>query len=72
LVARAAQDLAGRGFRSLIIWVLKDNPARGFYERLGGRLAAEKVVEIGGRQLVDVAYVWPDLRLFGRQDTQGV
>lgn len=61
LVAQVAEDLASRGYRSLVIWVLKDNPARRFYERLGGRLATEKVVEIGGRQLVDVAYVWSDL-----------
>ena len=64
LVARVAHDLASRGYHSLVIWVLKDNPARGFYERLGGRLAAEKVVEIGGKPLLDVAYVWPDLAVF--------
>ena len=65
LVTQVAHDLASRGYRSLVIWVLKDNPARRFYERLGGRLAAEKVVEIGGRPLLDVAYVWPDLAVFG-------
>jgi ribosomal protein S18 acetylase RimI-like enzyme len=41
LVTRAAHDLASRGYHSLVAWVLKDNPARRFYERLGGRLAAE-------------------------------
>ena len=55
LVTRIAQDLAGRGCHSMVIWVLKDNPACRFYERLGGRMTAEKVVEIGGKQLVDVA-----------------
>jgi GNAT superfamily N-acetyltransferase len=61
LVTQLARDLASRGYGSLITWVLEDNPACRFYERLGGRLAGEKVVEVGGKELVDVAYVWPDL-----------
>jgi GNAT superfamily N-acetyltransferase len=64
LVKQVADDLKSRGYHSLVIWVLQDNPACRFYERLGGHLAAEKVVEIGGRGLVDVAYVWPDLAVF--------
>ena len=66
LVRRVARDLAARGYGSLVIWVLKENPACGFYERFGGRRAAEKVVEIGGKALVDVAYVWADLGVFGQ------
>jgi len=58
LLAQVAQDLMSRGHHSLVAWVLKDNSARRFYERLGGRLVAKKVVEIGRRRLVDVAYVW--------------
>ena len=61
LLARVAEDLMNRGYHSLVIWVLQDNPACRFYERLGGCLVAEKVVEIGGRQLMDVAYAWSDL-----------
>lgn len=56
--------LVCRGYKLIVIWVLKENPACRFYERLGGRLTAEKVIEIGGKQLVDVAYVWPDLGVF--------
>lgn len=67
--SQVADDLASRGFNSLVIWVLKDNPACRFYERLGGRRMAEKVVEIGGKELTDVANVWPDLAVF-RQDLQ--
>lgn len=64
LVAQVARDLASRGYHSLVIWVLKDNPACRFYERLGGRRIAEKVVEIGGKGLLDVAYAWADLAAF--------
>ena len=31
-----------------------------FYERLGGRIVAETVVEIGGKQLFDGMYAWSD------------
>lgn len=61
LVTKVADDLAARGCHSLVVWVLKDNPACRFYERLGGRPITEKAVEIGGRALLDVAYGWPDL-----------
>jgi hypothetical protein len=54
----------------MVIWVLKDNPARHFYERLGSRMIAEKVIEIGAKQLVDVAYVWPDLTGFREENEQ--
>ncbi len=64
LVTQVALDLASRGFHSLVIWALKDNPACRFYEMLGGQLTAEKAVEIGGKELLDVAYVWPDLAVF--------
>jgi len=64
LVIKIALDLASRGYHSLVIWVLKDNPACRFYERLGGRMVADKVIEIGGQVLMDVAYVWLDLRVF--------
>lgn len=68
LVTRVARDLRIRGFHALVIWVLKENLACLFYERLGGQLAAEKVVEIGGKLLTDVAYVWPDLAAFEKDE----
>jgi GNAT superfamily N-acetyltransferase len=53
-------ELARRGHRGMIVWVLADNPARGFYERLGGALAGESMVSVGGERLREVAYIWPD------------
>jgi len=64
MVTQIARELGSRDYRSLVIWVLKENPARRFYERLGGQLIGEKVVEIGGKQLIDVAYGWSDLSSF--------
>ena len=36
LVARVAEDLIERGLRSMLVWVLAENPYRRFYEKLGG------------------------------------
>lgn len=66
LVVQCARELADKGFRSLVIWALKENPACGFYERLGGQRGAEKIVEIGGAPLVDVAFIWRELTALSR------
>jgi len=46
---------------SAVIWVLRDNPARFFYERLGGKLASHRPLQVGGASVEAVAYGWPDL-----------
>jgi hypothetical protein len=43
-------------------WVLAANPSRAFYAALGGQRVDEKSVTLGGVQLVEVAYGWPDIR----------
>ncbi len=53
-------ELARRGHADTMVWVLADNPARGFYERLGGELAGEASCVIGGARLREVAYGWRD------------
>jgi ribosomal protein S18 acetylase RimI-like enzyme len=50
LVRSAAEWLAARGFRRMIIFVLRENvPSRRFYEAIGGKLEREKIIEIPGR-----------------------
>jgi GNAT superfamily N-acetyltransferase len=63
LAAAVARDLLAAGHESLLVWVLADNPSRGFYEALGGQYVTEKNIEIGGVTLVEVSYGWPDIRL---------
>ena len=53
-------ELAHRGHQGLIVWVLADNRACGFYEKLGGRLVAENEIHIGGERLREIAYLWQD------------
>lgn len=54
--------MAGR--RSAIIWVLRDNPARFFYERMGARLVSHRPLPVGGTAVEAIAYGWRDLPAF--------
>jgi len=54
-----ASALAGVGRGSMCVWVLSGNAgARRFYERMGGALAGESTVTLGGRAYAQVAYGW--------------
>jgi ribosomal protein S18 acetylase RimI-like enzyme len=62
LISNAAAALHQQGHDSLVLWVMKANPARRFYERLGGRLLGEKNNEIWYDTIVvEVAYGWDDI-----------
>jgi ribosomal protein S18 acetylase RimI-like enzyme len=59
LVLAAARWLAERRFRAMMLWVVAENPARGFYERIGGTLLARtRTRDFGGATLTEVAYGW--------------
>ena len=56
LIAEIFKSLFEGGASSIIIWTLKDNPSRPFYEAIGGRLIDKKISETGGVMLEEVAY----------------
>ncbi len=58
LLRAAAASLAESGCRSIFLWVLRDNPSRWFYERLGGRPVVEAMIRVGGRPVIQTAFVW--------------
>ena len=64
IVQAVVNGLREMGGKSMMVWVLKDNPARGFYERLGGEYLYEKPIEIGNESLMEVAYGWRSLDTF--------
>ena len=64
LFQAAAAYLDRGGLHSMMLWVLKDNPTRGFYEHLGGELFSEQALEIGSQKVLEVAYGWRDLAPF--------
>jgi ribosomal protein S18 acetylase RimI-like enzyme len=58
LMRASAAHLAEAGCRSVFLWVLRDNPSRWFYQRLGGKPAAEAAIQFAGRQVIQTAFVW--------------
>lgn len=61
LLGAVCEWFAALGYRSFRVWVLARNPARAFYEGLGGELAGSRPMEIGGSDYEEVAYGWRDL-----------
>ncbi|QDU40157.1 FR47-like protein [Maioricimonas rarisocia] len=61
LFGRVAATQSLRGMTSLYAWALEENPFRGFYEGLGGRICAERETEIAGKRFGVVAFRWDDL-----------
>jgi ribosomal protein S18 acetylase RimI-like enzyme len=53
--------LLERGMENAVAWVLADNPARFFYEAMGGTRVATRSERLWGGRLPEVAYGWPDL-----------
>lgn len=61
LTHAAARHLQAAGARSLIVWALAENPHKAFYLRLGGTAALEQTVTIGGEELREEGFGWPDI-----------
>jgi GNAT superfamily N-acetyltransferase len=59
LVRAAVGGLRELGLKDMIIWVLRDNnPARAFYEGLGGIYVRAQPITIGTATLEEVSYGW--------------
>lgn len=62
LLRGAARVLRAEGAGSLMLFVLSRNePARRFYERMGGEVFAEVASNGWGRGLTETAYRWTDI-----------
>jgi ribosomal protein S18 acetylase RimI-like enzyme len=62
LLGALFQRLRGAEMSSAVIWVLADNPARFFYEAMGGKRVAERRERLWGTTLPEAGYGWADLR----------
>jgi ribosomal protein S18 acetylase RimI-like enzyme len=58
LFMAAADRLAKRKMNGLLVWVLAENPARGFYETVGGKPMTEITRSFAGKPLREVGYGW--------------
>ena len=66
LMYEAVCSLREAGCRSVSLWLLKENPARGFYERFGGRITGEKPYVTGGFTLPAIGCKWDDIDTLSR------
>jgi ribosomal protein S18 acetylase RimI-like enzyme len=72
LCKAAVLRLRERGLRSAAAWVLRENePARRFYEAIGGRIIGERAMTDAGATLVEVAYGWDDVEILSNQQKRG-
>lgn len=61
LVQAAFARLYAEGFKSAVVWALKGNPARYFYENEGGRIVAERPGAVAGKPVREIAFGWTDI-----------
>lgn len=47
---------------SMLIWVLEHNPARKFYEALGGHPVSQKELVIQDEHFLEIGYGWENIR----------
>jgi len=62
LIKKSTEGLLTLGLSSMMLWVLKGNPAQKFYEHMGGMYLREKSFEMEGSTLMEIAYGWKDIR----------
>lgn len=54
----ALENAKSQGAKTLSLWVLEDNPTRGFYEHMGGYLDDTRTEKIGSAVLLEVSYLF--------------
>lgn len=61
LLGALFRALLDTGRTSAALWVLAGNPARFFYESVGGRRTVERTEKLWGAELPEIGYQWDDL-----------
>jgi GNAT superfamily N-acetyltransferase len=61
LVKTLGEVMLDRGFSSLSVWVVAENPSCKFCSALGATPVAERIIDLEGLSLPAVAYGWPSL-----------
>ena len=62
LVAACVRHLIQHlAFKTMLVWVIAENPYRRFYESLGGKPVREKDQEIGGKTITETGYGWEEI-----------
>lgn len=61
LLSALFQRLETAGHGSALVWVVRGNPARFFYERLGGKQVMHRPIPVAGQPVEAIAYGWRSL-----------
>lgn len=61
LVKKMVEFFISKSWKSMIIWTLKENFQKGFYEKFGGVPKEEQPYEKWGEKYDLVGYVWDDI-----------
>lgn len=70
LMTSAFTRMRARSFGSCVIWAHAKNPARFFYERMGGRVVAERTARMMGDPVPETAFGWKTLALAERSEAR--
>lgn len=60
MVSKLFDELKARGVQRVMVKVLKDNPAKLFYQRLGAKYVDVTCFEISRSKLAEEVYGWED------------
>ncbi|MDX2211705.1 MAG: GNAT family N-acetyltransferase [Oculatellaceae cyanobacterium bins.114] len=63
LAGAIASQLKQSGFASTLVWALINNPACKFYQALGGQPIRQQRINIGGKDLIEIAFGWADIQV---------
>lgn len=69
LLRRAIEELEARGCKSVMLWTLKGNPTRRWYERLQGKVIGEKSRQVDDWDIVEIAYGWEEISVLFRSSS---
>ncbi|WP_389362417.1 GNAT family N-acetyltransferase [Cytobacillus spartinae] len=61
LFLAGVQELLRQDIKSLLVWVISNNPSKRFYESFNPIKVKEEEFRIAGEELIEVAYSWNDL-----------
>ncbi|MDR7072983.1 GNAT family N-acetyltransferase [Fictibacillus barbaricus] len=64
LMKKFAEAMHKQGKKSMIVWVLKDNPSKQAYLSLGAKKIDKERITIGKQELFEECYAWENLPLF--------
>lgn len=61
LLERGVMDLLQAGYKSMLVWVLSENPSKEFYQSFSPDEAGTEEISIAGKKHQEIAFIWDDL-----------